>query len=193
MGAIRASLLYASPSFNFLGVADPHLPGARALADKYHVPHTADSLSTMMNRIGNDHKVEGVVVSTPTFTHEDVFRDAADMGLHIFTEKPIDETATKIKSIYDYTKSKNVKLCCGFQRRFDPTYTAVQQSIAQGKIGDISLANVIFHDSPTPKLEFLLTGGDIFMDLAPHDVDYVLWCLGGSEVESVYATGTSSR
>jgi myo-inositol 2-dehydrogenase/D-chiro-inositol 1-dehydrogenase len=199
MGAIRASLLYASPAFNLVGIIDPHLPSAEKLASKFRVPVVSNTLTEAFSSLSSasssssSNDVSGVVVSTPTFTHFDVFREAADLGLHIFSEKPIDETAAKIKDVYAYTESKNVSLCCGFQRRFDPSYVAVKESIVADDVGEISLANVIFHDSPTPSLEFLLKGGDIFMDLAPHDVDYVLWCLKGAEVESVYATGTASR
>lgn len=40
---------------------------------------------------------------------------------------------------------------------------------------------------------FLLQGGgNIISDCSAHDVDYIRWVLGRDEVESVYATGTSS-
>ncbi len=43
-----------------------------------------------------------------------------------------------------------------------------------------------------PSREFLLQGGgNIISDCSAHDVDYIRWVLG-DEVESVYATGTSS-
>jgi myo-inositol 2-dehydrogenase/D-chiro-inositol 1-dehydrogenase len=53
-------------------------------------------------------------------------------------------------------------------------------------------ANLFFADHPCPPKEFLLNGGgNIIMDLAPHDVDYILHTLQ-DDVVSVYATGTSS-
>ena len=89
------------------------------------------------------------------------------------------------------TKSHNVHLACGFQRRFDPTYVAVKSAIVSNRIGKPMLASVIFADHPCPPIEFLKTGGDIFMDLAPHDVDYVMWCMD-DKVKDVYAVGASS-
>lgn len=41
-------------------------------------------------------------------------------------------------------------------------------------------------------MEFLKAGGDIFMDLSAHDVDYIRWALN-DEVVSVFATGSSSN
>jgi len=117
--------------------------------------------------------------------------EAAAHNIDIFTEKPVDETAQKVKHLFDICNEANVSLCCGFQRRFDDSYRATQQAISCGKIGKPLHANFFFADHPTPPKEFLLTGGDIFYDLSAHDVDYIRWCLN-DEVVSVYATGTSS-
>jgi myo-inositol 2-dehydrogenase/D-chiro-inositol 1-dehydrogenase len=49
-----------------------------------------------------------------------------------------------------------------------------------------------FGDHPVPPKEFLLKGGDIFMDLSAHDIDYILQAFSDQRVVSVYAAGTSS-
>jgi hypothetical protein len=35
-------------------------------------------------------------------------------------------------------------------------------------------AVIFFGDHPVPPKDFLLKGGDIFMDLSAHDIDYIL-------------------
>lgn len=135
--------------------------------------------------------IDGVIVSTPTFTHGDIIREAADHGLNIFTEKPVDQTADKIEKLFDYCIERKVKLCCGFQRRFDPSYVAATEAVKTGKIGTPIMANIFFADHPVPPREFLLTGGNIFMDLLAHDCDFICHALDDSVV-SVYAKGTSS-
>ena len=42
-----------------------------------------------------------------------------------------------------------------------------------------------------PSMDFLAKGGDPFMDLAPHDLDYVRWVVN-SEPVRVWAQGSSS-
>mmetsp|Transcript_5655 Transcript_5655/g.10728 ORF Transcript_5655/g.10728 Transcript_5655/m.10728 type:complete len:251 (+) Transcript_5655:3159-3911(+) len=118
-------------------------------------------------------------------------REAAEYGLYIFTEKPVEETADKIKDLYEFCNKHGAKLCCGFQRRFDLTYKAVADAVRANKIGKPLSASIFFADHPCPPIEFLLTGGDIFMDLSAHDVDYIRYALN-DDVESVYATGSSS-
>ena len=132
-----------------------------------------------------------MIVSSPTFTHEEVIRQAGNHGVHVFTEKPVDETAEKIIKLFEISESAGIQLCCGFQRRFDLSYVSVANAVRSGKIGTPVTANIFFADHPSPPKEFLLKGGNIFMDLSAHDVDYIMQALD-DDVVSVYATGTSS-
>jgi myo-inositol 2-dehydrogenase/D-chiro-inositol 1-dehydrogenase len=146
-------------------------------------------VSSVSSRPGDG--IDGIVISTPTFTHNSLIREAAIHGLHIFTEKPVDVTSELISELFDVCKQNNATLCCGFQRRFDNAYVAVERAIREGRIGSPLMATIFFGDHPAPPTEFMMTGGNIFMDLLPHDLDYVRWCLQ-DDVKSVYATGTSS-
>lgn len=197
MGQIRASLLYANPRFEITGIVDSDMSAASNLAEVYSTK-PFNSLSEAM--LYNNQKsyeeglapVNAAVISSPTFTHKDLIVEAADHGLSVFTEKPVDETAEKIKYLFHYCDAKGTKLCCSFQRRFDESYLATQEALNKGVIGKALTARIFFGDHPCPPPEFLLAGGEIFMDLSAHDVDYIRWCLD-DEVESVYATGTSSN
>lgn len=133
----------------------------------------------------------GLFCSSPTFTHEQVITEAAHRGLGVFTEKPVDETADKIIKLFEIAERGGISLCCGFQRRFDASYVAMADAVRNGQIGTIITANIFFADHPSPPKEFLLKGGNIFMDLSAHDVDYIMQVLD-DDVVSVYATGTSS-
>jgi len=69
---------------------------------------------------------------------------------------------------------------------------AAAGAVRNGDIGHPIAANVFFGDHPGPDRQFLLSaGGNIFVDLLCHDVDYVTDVLQ-DEVVSVYASGTSS-
>ena len=135
--------------------------------------------------------IDGLIVSSPTFTHDQVIRTAANHGISVFTEKPVDETADKIKSLFTLAEDANIELCCGFQRRFDASYVAASSAVHTGQVGNPVSANIFFADHPCPPKEFLLKGGNIFMDLSAHDVDYIMHALN-DVVVSVYATGSSS-
>jgi len=219
MGKLRAQILYANPRFIMCGIVDVNLPGAQDLAKKYSalafstlreaVEHFSveikkrsspicdspdlenSSISSSSCNDEHDSAIDGIVLSAPTFVHDSVIREAADYGITIFTEKPVDETAQKIEELFDYCSFKDVRLCCGFQRRFDESYVSAANAVKNGNIGKPLSATILFADHPSPKIEFLLKGGDIFMDLSAHDIDYIRWLLD-DDVETVYATGSSS-
>jgi len=190
MGQIRASLMYANPRFDLCGIIDNNIDAATSLASKYKT-NTFESLTGALDHFKNNGNIDGIVLATPTFTHDALIREAADHGLAIFTEKPVDETADKITDLFIHCKKRQIELCCGFQRRFDDSYLSTAQAVKEGKIGTPISANIFFADHPSPPMEFMLTGGNIFYDLCAHDVDYIRWVFD-DEVVSVYATGTSS-
>lgn len=197
MGQIRASLLFANPRFEISGIVDSDMSAASNLADVYS-SKPFENISEAMyyyskdSIVGRNSPLDAAIISTPTFTHKDLIVQAADHGLSIFTEKPVDETSEKIDYLFNYCNKKDSKLCCSFQRRFDDSYLATQEALSQGAIGKALTARIFFGDHPCPPPEFLLDGGEIFMDLSAHDIDYIRWCLN-DEVVSVYATGTSSN
>mmetsp|Transcript_2015 Transcript_2015/g.2964 ORF Transcript_2015/g.2964 Transcript_2015/m.2964 type:complete len:355 (+) Transcript_2015:297-1361(+) len=194
MGQIRSSLLYANPRFDLVGIVDVNFEGATALAQKYEAEAFRDleeAIAAASSMGGDSRKLQGVIVSTPTHTHSSIITESTNHGISVFTEKPVDETAEQIRKLFDVASNK-IDLCCGFQRRFDPSYAAAAETIQSGSIGAPVSANIIFADHPVPPKEFLLYGGgNIIMDLAPHDVDFIM-CALQDEVISVYATGSSS-
>lgn len=160
--------------------------------------HIQTSHYQSLTEAKQEHDLDGIIISTPTPTHASLIIEAAQVGLSIFTEKPIDETSSKIRQLYSVTNGHGVKLCCGFQRRFDPSYLLLYNQLNNSSanegsgIGKPLTASIFFGDHPIPSRTFLLQGGgNIISDCSAHDVDFIRWTLQ-DEVVSVYATGTSS-
>lgn len=131
------------------------------------------------------------MLCTPTPTHATWIQEASQIGISVFTEKPVGETADEIQALFGMAEAGNMTLACGFQRRFDASYQAACNAIQSGQvIGTPISANIFFADHPAPPKQFMLTGGDIFLDLCAHDVDYITHVLQ-DDIVSVYATGTS--
>ena len=113
--------------------------------------------------------LDGLIVCTPTFTHKDVIKEAATKyQLDVFVEKPVGETSTEIEYLYQLANDANIQICCSFQRRFDVSYVHASNTVRNGDIGNPLLSYIFFADHPVPSKSFLLTGGNIFMDLAAH-------------------------
>jgi len=164
--------MYSNPKFNIVGVCDVNIEGAQNLAERYStlsfktIGEAIESLGVRGdNADGCNTSIDGVVICSPSFTHGEIIHTAASHRLPMFVEKPVDETADKIDELFNVCEKHGAKLCCGFQRRFDDSYVAVAEAVKNGSIGNPISANIFFADHPCPPIEFLLTGGDIFMDL----------------------------
>lgn len=184
MGRIRTQLVYESPRFTLAGVSDLNEAAAEELAERYetHAFANFDSVVEAFDlKNTTDKSLDGVIISVRTDVHGEYIRIAASYGLGIFVEKPVAETPEEIGDLYDLCQANPAQatpLCCGFQRRFDPSYVRAAEAVQQGSIGDRPIsAHIFFGDSPGPPMEFLTSrGGGIFMDLCVHGQFYLCCC-----------------
>jgi myo-inositol 2-dehydrogenase/D-chiro-inositol 1-dehydrogenase len=77
----------------------------------------------------------------------------------------------------------------GFQRRFDPTFSAVKARLDAGEIGAPEMLIVTSRDPGAPPVEYLKRSGGIFRDMLIHDFDVFRWIIG-DEAVCVHATGS---
>src|SRR6266478_4994488 len=80
-------------------------------------------------------EVDAVVICTPTTTHYDAIFDAASAGKQIFCEKPLELTIERIAAINAHVAKCGVQLMVGFNRRFDPSFLKMRETVQAGGIG----------------------------------------------------------
>jgi len=189
MGKVRAPLIYANRYLILTAIVDVDKRAGMELASEFGATYHSSIESAAA---GCDSCA--VWISTPTFTHKAAITAACSQRnvSSIFCEKPVGKDAGEIKELFNMCRASGTKLCCGFQRRFDPSYLDLKRRVTKGEIGKVTMGNVFFADHPCPSLEFLKSGGDPFLDLAPHDIDFLRWVLDDDVVE-LYATGSSSH
>ncbi|TFJ80483.1 hypothetical protein NSK_008224 [Nannochloropsis salina CCMP1776] len=186
MGTIRAAAFYGSRTSMLAGIVDADEAKAAELGRQYHAP-AFSNLSTALRALPN---VRAVWICTPTPLHTESIKEAMEAGLAVGIEKPVAIQTDDIRLCYQWAAEKNVPLYCSFQRRIDPSYVQLLQTVKEGKIGDIRSVRAVFRDHPVPSLEFLRLGGDIFHDLVVHDADFIMHLLQETP-SSVYATGSA--
>lgn len=186
MGQLRAPHFVSNMKMKLTCIVDSYRPGGEALAAQYELPFF-ESIEAAAAEV----KCDAVWISTPTPCHNEAIKAAATAGWNIFVEKPVAAGPDEISELFEFCEKAGVQLCCGFQRRFDTTYVAAKDAIAEGKIGRPLMCSIFFGDHPVPPIEFLKQGGDPFMDLSPHDLDFVRFVLQ-DEVSEVSGYGMSS-
>jgi myo-inositol 2-dehydrogenase/D-chiro-inositol 1-dehydrogenase len=130
--------------------------------------------------------VDAVAVCTPTNTHAQIVLDAAVRGKQIFCEKPTELSIERIAAINEAVEKAGVSLMVGFNRRFDPNFLKVHETIKSGKIGVPHILRITSRDPAPPPENYIRASGGIFLDMTIHDFDMARYLMG-SEVLEVYA------
>lgn len=130
-------------------------------------------------------EADAVVICTPTVTHDDYVRLAAERVRNIFVEKPLTDTLPTSERLRDFVRERGLHVQVGFIERFNP---AVQQLDALLRDAD-RVVSVDF--LRTNKLSARITDVDVIIDLMIHDVDLALHLNG--PVSEVSAHGVVER
>ena len=173
------------------------IPGAQvvALADVF--PEELAAVAARFNIAGSypdyhqvlDLPVDAVVICTPTNTHYQVILDAVAAGKHIFCEKPVDLDIARIGEINQAVARAGIQMMVGFNRRYDPSFRKVYETVRAGQIGEPHILRITSRDPAPPPEHYIRASGGIFLDMTIHDFDMARY-LVGSEVTEVYARAT---
>ena len=81
--------------------------------------------------------VELVIVATPPNSHTQLSLQMMRAGKHVVCEKPLAFNCRETDAMVEMATKLNVHLSCHQNRRWDPDYLAIKQSLADGLIGDL--------------------------------------------------------
>lgn len=185
IGSLHAEYLaHRIPNANLIAVCDIIVDKAEKVAGNLQVPVVFKDY----RRIMEDETIEAVIICSSTNTHTEMIEAAAAAGKQIFCEKPIDYDLGKIDCALTAVDRSGVKLQVGFNRRFDPNFRRVQETVASGKIGHPHILRITSRDPEPPPIEYVKVSGGIFLDMTIHDFDMARFIVG-SEVEELYTKG----
>jgi myo-inositol 2-dehydrogenase / D-chiro-inositol 1-dehydrogenase len=131
-------------------------------------------------------EIDAVAICGPTNTHYQMIVDAAARGKQIFCEKPIDLSIEKVQAANQEVARCGVRMMVGFNRRFDPNFLKVRETIAAGLVGQPQILRITSRDPAPPPEPYIRASGGIFMDMTIHDFDMARYLMG-SEVTEVYS------
>ena len=167
-----------------VAVADPREEVTRAFAEQVSGVTVYPSHQALLEH----PDLDGVIIATPTSTHAEVVRDAAQAGKHIFCEKPMALSLADTDAMIAAVDQAGVFFQVGFMRRFDDGYVAAKRQIDDGVIGQPVTIRSIGRDPFRTSLEFAnpAISGGIIADMGIHDFDALRWLMA-DEVERVYS------
>ena len=157
-------------------VVDAVEPLARKVGELHGV-----EWSTSVDEVLGDPGIDGVLVAVPTALHCELVLQAAGAGKHVLCEKPLGFEVEAASEAVAMAAAAGVELQVGYQRRFDPDWIALKDALDGGELGSLNLLRCSHRDARPPAAAL----GDLFFDVAVHDLDAARW-LGG-EVAEVFA------
>lgn len=184
MGQIHAANVAAHAKARLICTVNPNIASASKIAERYGgkaMKSAAEAIS--------EAAVDVVIIATPTDTHLDYVRLAAEAGKPILCEKPLELDQQRLQQCIATLDANPVPCMLGFNRRFDPSVKALRDAVVSGDVGDLHLLLLTSRDPAPPPIGYVKSSGGYFCDSTIHDLDLARWILG-EEPEEVYATAS---
>jgi predicted dehydrogenase len=121
-------------------VASRDLSKARAMADRFSVPHAFGSYEEMLA----SDTIDAVYIPLPTAQHVEWTIRAADAGKHVLCEKPIALKASDIDQLIAARDRNGVLVSEAFMVTYTPVWRKVRALLSEGAIGRLRHVQGVF-------------------------------------------------
>lgn len=136
----------------------------------------------------NDPDINAIYVATPPLQHEDFAIRALRAGKSVYVEKPMAINTAAAKRMEEAARQTGGKISIAHYRRQQPLFLKIKDLIEQGAIGDIRIVNlqlfqphhsdIIAQTEVDWRIDPAVSGGGLFYDLAPHQLDLLFYFFG---------------
>jgi UDP-N-acetyl-2-amino-2-deoxyglucuronate dehydrogenase len=188
IGRVHARAVSDLDGARLVAVSDVKPETAASFADEFACKAYSDYVAMF-----ESEKPDLACVCTPSGTRLDICRTAAQCGVNLLVEKPLDIALSRTKSIIEACETAGVKLGCVFQLRFMPIFQSLKKAVVEGRIGKTILGNAYticyrsqeYYDSGSWRGTLAQDGGGALINQGIHSVDLLRWIMG--DVRSVCA------
>ncbi|MFB6219352.1 MAG: Gfo/Idh/MocA family protein [Halobacteriaceae archaeon] len=154
----------------------------RAFADEFDCAWYDDTAAML-----DAERVDVLSVCTPSGAHLDPAVAAAERGVDVLCEKPLEITPDRIDRMVGACEEAGVRLGGIFPQRYNPVVETVHGAVADGRFGDLSVVNTYvpwwreddYYRDAWQGTE-ALDGGGALMNQSIHGVDAVQWLAGAA-------------
>ncbi|WP_316862611.1 inositol 2-dehydrogenase [uncultured Cohaesibacter sp.] len=184
IGRVHAHSVAQNDKSSLVAVSDVNGQAAEELAAQYGIK------ACSAEDIFKDDGIDAVLIASSTDTHSDLIEAAVKAGKAVFCEKPVDLSLARARQCQIVAETAGHPVMIGFNRRFDPNFSALKAAFDAGEIGKGELLTVTSFDPAPPPVSYVKVSGGLYRDMMIHDFDMVCWLYGDCPV-GVTATGAS--
>ncbi len=149
------------------------------------------------SKLINDTEINAIYIATPPSSHITYAIESLQKGHNVYVEKPVTLNAAEAKQLAETVKQSGKKLSVAHYRRAMNMFLYIKELIDNGSIGEVRTVQMRLLQSAVPELvthvedawriQPELSGGGYFHDIAPHQIDIMLFLFG----EAKYFSGLS--
>ena len=160
-----------------------------AKAADYAARHRVDRWYSQADALINDPDINAIYVATPPSSHEEHTLAALRAGKAVYVEKPMSLNAASARRMQAMVQTSNTKLSVAHYRREQPLFKKIRQLLHDNLIGKIRYIDLEYAKAPLTDEELkipknawrvdpAISGGGLFHDLAPHQLDLMYHFFG---------------
>lgn len=159
-----------------------------AKAEDYALRHGVPKWYDDAEKLINDPDVNAIYIATPPLQHEEYTLFSLAAGKPVYVEKPMTLNAESALRMQNASLKYNVKLSVAHYRRAQPMFLKVKELLDKNVIGEVRFVQLQMLQSPARnliastgnnwRLDPSISGGGLFHDLAPHQLDLMIYYFG---------------
>ena len=150
--------------------------------------HRVTKWYTDARQLIEDDEINAIYVATPPLYHEEYTLLALHAGKPVYVEKPMAICLAAAENMLAASRESGSKLSIAHYRRQQPLFKKVKSLLESDAIGKIRVVTIKLFQSTQPgliaqteanwRVDPQISGGGLFHDLAPHQLDLMLYFFG---------------
>ncbi len=151
---------------------------AKDFAKRHEVPVWYDKLSDILN----DENIDTIYVATPPSSHLNLAQEALKAEKDVYLEKPMVVSKEEAYILREAVQKTSKKLVIAHYRRELPMFLKLRELIFSNVIGTVEFVDLKYlqkhKEEANWRLNPAISGGGHFHDIAPHQIDLMLYFFG---------------
>lgn len=170
-------------------------------AEDYARRHNVGKWYSDADKMMAEADLNAIYIATPPSSHMDYAISALNKGFNVYVEKPVTRNGDEAAQIAEAVKQSGQKLTVAHYRRAVPMFLHIKDLLDSAVIGDVRTVQIRMWQSRKPKLvadvatnwrvQPGVSGGGYFHDLAPHQLDLMLYYFGEPELYNGFSLNQS--
>lgn len=157
-------------------------------AEDYAIRHGVPKWYSNAEELINDPEVDAIYIATPPLQHEEYTLLSLAAGKPVYVEKPVAVNAEAAIRMKNASEQYCTKLSVAHYRRAQPMFLKIKELIEHKELGEVRFvqlkmlqpqdSNIIANSETNWRLDPATSGGGLFHDLAPHQLDLMIYFFG---------------